>query len=347
MENLLEAYLYANENFLDKLINISRIYKDKSGRIAQALVDIITFGTYIDDKYTKQNYFNVTDKEDLVSFSSDKKIKGFTNPYSIENRDEIKIGKIIRNLSKDKTFLYKIDIELTDKDIENFVNIYKSLSNIIDKKFVVVNGDDIAKYYDENKYFSSNGTLGSSCMRDQIKKIFKIYTENPKKVQLLLLLDDNDFVHGRALLWKLKKSPCEAKYFMDRIYTIKDHDKYKFIEHAKEKGYLYKQSMNCYTDENINFIYNNNKIKGEITVKLDGDFKIAPFLDTLCFLNKDKDILSNIPSKKCYYLQDTEGSVSRCDNCDGDILDHDDFCNTCSDGLEILIKNNISCSFKK
>ncbi len=33
--------------------------------------------------------------------------------------------------------------------------------------------------------------------------------------------------------------------------------------------------MNCYTDENINFIYNNNKIKGEITVKLDGDFKIA------------------------------------------------------------------------
>ena len=81
MENLLEAYLYANENFLDKLINISRIYKDKSGRIAQALVDIITFGTYIDDKYTKQNYFNVTDKEDLVSFSSDKKIKGFTMDY--------------------------------------------------------------------------------------------------------------------------------------------------------------------------------------------------------------------------------------------------------------------------
>ncbi len=145
MENLLEAYLYANENFLDKLINISRIYKDKSGRIAQPLVDIITFGTYIDDKYTKQNYFNVTDKEDLVSFSSDKKIKGFINPYSIENRDEIKIGKIIRNLSKDKTFLYKIDTELTDKDIENFVNIYKSLSNIIDKKFVVVNGDDICK----------------------------------------------------------------------------------------------------------------------------------------------------------------------------------------------------------
>ena len=346
MENLLlETYLYANEKFMDKLKIISKLHNDKPGKIAQALYDVIYYNIYIDDKYTKQNYFDTTDKEDLISFSPEKKVNGFSNPYSIQNRDEIKIGKIIRNLSKDKTFLYKVDIEITDKDIEDFVNIYKSTTN--DKKFVVVNGDDIAKYYNENKYFSSCGTLGSSCMSDMSKKTFKIYTDNPRKVQLLLLLDENDFVHGRALLWKLKKSPCEAKYFMDRVYTNKDSDMYKFIEHAKEKGFLYKKNMNCHTNENINFIYNDIKIKGEIIVKLDGDVKEAPFLDTLCFLNKEKDQLSNIPSKKCYFLHDTDGGIYRCNECDGDVLDSAGFCVNCSDGLEILIDEKIPCSFKK
>lgn len=346
MKNLLlEAYLHANENFMDKLKIIAKTHNDKSGKIAQALYDVIYYNTFINDKYTKQNYFDITDKEDLVSFSPEKKIRDFTNVYSIPNRDEIKIGKIIKNLSKDKTFLYKVDVEITDKNIEDFVNIYKSTTTN-DKKFIVVNGDDIAKYYNENKYFSSNGTLGSSCMCDMPKKTFNIYTDNPKKVQLLLLIDENDFVHGRALLWKLKKSPCEAKYFMDRVYTNKDSDVYKFIEHAKENGFLYKLYMNCYTNENINFVYNDIKIKGEITVKLDGDFKEAPFLDTLCFLNKEKDQLSNIPSKKCYFLHDTDGGIYRCNDCNGNIIDDDEFCPCCSDGLEILINNKISCSFQ-
>lgn len=346
---LLEAYLHADDKFTDKLEKIYRNNTNhKSGQIARGLIDIISYGVFITDKNVKQNYFDITDKDDLVSFTSPRKVKDNTNIDDIYSgkRDEIKIGKIIKSLSNDVYFQNRTG-SITDKDIEDFVNIYKSISNITDKKFVIVNGDDIAKYYNSDKYFSKYGTLGSSCMKNVDQKFFRIYTENNKKVKLLLLLDDDDMVHGRALLWKLKKSPCDAKYFMDRVYTNKDSDLYKFINHAKENGFMYKENMNCHVWDNIKFIYDGKKIKGEIIVKSEVDFKKTPFLDTLCFLNKEKDELSNIPSKKCYWLHSTDGYVDRCYECDGNIIIDNSYCDECSSGLQFLINNKIKCSFKK
>jgi hypothetical protein len=41
---------------------------------------------------------------------------------------------------------------------------------------------------------------------------------------------------------------------------------------------------------------------GEVKLKLDADFRNYPYIDTMCFLSKDKDSLSNLSDKKCYIL---------------------------------------------
>ncbi|MFM7986456.1 MAG: hypothetical protein ACKPKO_44805, partial [Candidatus Fonsibacter sp.] len=98
-------------------------------------------------------------------------------------------------------------ISVTDSDREAFVNAWKASTEVSTIQFKLVSGEDIAKYYDENKYYNRKGTLGSSCMRDESKRTFKIYTENPDKVKLLIYVDSDDKIHGRALVWKVKKSP--------------------------------------------------------------------------------------------------------------------------------------------
>ena len=104
-------------------------------------------------------------------------------------------------------------------------------------------------------YFSSHGALGGSCMADEGKSTFRVYTENQKKVQLLILIDGDGKIHGRALVWKLKESPCEAKYFMDRVYTNRDSDVNRFKDFANNEGWFYKKKMNSHVDDNVLFVY--------------------------------------------------------------------------------------------
>ena len=157
-------------------------------------------------------------------------------------------------------------------------------------------------------------------------------------------------IHGRALVWKLKESPCEAKYFMDRVYTNADSDVIKFKQLAEEKGFLYKLKNNSYIEDNVNFMYKGKPLMGEVKVKLDGDFKNYPFIDTMCFLSKKLGDLSNVPSKDCYFLHSVSGECEVCSSCDGEVLKYDDteFCNECGLGLEKLEEAGIKTkSLKK
>ena len=192
-------------------------------------------------------------------------------------------------------------------------------------------------------YYSSHGALGGSCMADEGKSTFRVYTENQKKVQLLILIDGDGKIHGRALVWKLKESPCEAKYFMDRVYTNADSDVIKFKNFAEEKGFLYKLKNNSYIEDNIKFMYKGKPLMGEVKVKLDGDFKNYPFIDTMCFLSKKLGDLSNIPTKDCYFLHSVAGDCEICDRCEGEIIDDmdDSYCSECGLGLEKLFKAKI------
>lgn len=355
--SLNEDILQASSDFVIRLNSISKM-GGKIGKMAKAITDIIEYEEWLDDDDTKQNFINVTDKEDTVSFLPHNRIPKDWDPdddpslpYNIKGRSEIKIGRIIRSLFKIIEIHDRIDFDIVEKDYEDFVNVFKSLKDDNNREFKFVNGEDIHKYYQMKKYYSSWGALGGSCMADEDKSIFKVYTENPRKVQLLILIDNNGKIHGRALVWKLKESPCEAKYFMDRVYTNADSDVIKFKNLAEEKGFLYKQKNNSYIEDNVKFMYKGAPLMGEIKVKLDGDFSKYPFIDTLCFLSKKMGELSNIPSKNCYLLHSVSGYCDRCSDCDGEILIGKSFCSECGLGIEELgkagIKTKIGETLKK
>jgi hypothetical protein len=342
---LLEGYIYGSSEFLFKIKTLSK-EPDSVGRIASCIYTTIEYERWFLDREIKQNYFDLTDSDDKVSFIQNYKLPDdFDNeetpslPYEMV-RNEIKIGRIAK-------YICKISgLSVKDSDIESFVNSYKASKVDNTKEFKLVSGEDIGKYYKHENYYAYSGTLGNSCMSESSKSTFKIYTQNPDKVKLLVYLDGDDKVHARALVWKLDKSPSESEYFMDRVYANRDSDVTKLISFAKENNWMYKRIMNGHVSTAVEFIYNNEVIYGEINIELDNlDFSKYPYLDTLPFLSKKKKRLSNTPQEKSYFLHSVDGDCDRCDDCGGYVIlthyDDERFCDKCGEGHETLAKKGI------
>ena len=330
---ILEAFLSADSNFLSKLDKMAQ-QSNTSARIAGMILDRISDHDWVSEIDLKQDFFKTTDVEDKVSFAQRNRIKDGVDPYTMPGRTEIKVGRAIKYIAND---LY--DFGINDKQVEDFVNVYKSIGKPGEPNFEFYIGDDIKNGYKTKNYYSPYGTLGSSCMNDE-PSYLKIYRNNEKKVRLLVLLDDNGKIAGRALVWKLDKSPCDAEYFMDRVYTNRDFETNKFIEYAEKNGFLYKSRMSSGDNEVVQFRYKGKQIYGEIRVKLDGKQSKYPYMDTLFCLNKEKDELSNLPSWKCYKLWGTDGERERCDDCNGKSKNKN-LCYGCSEGAMILKRDGI------
>ncbi len=249
---ILEDNLTCSGEFMQKLDSL----KSKSP-VANALYSLFSQEPYIYPDLS-QNYIDVADGEDVVTFFPDKKASKLSDeqsPFSVKGRTEIKVGRLAKAILTNKSILGDTDVmksltvnpsTLKDKDFEDFVNLYKASKVKIDHKFEIVKGSKILEYYDVDNYaFSERGTLGSSCMKhEECQEYFSIYEEN-KSCSLLVYLNSSLEVLGRALIWKLSKSPCEAEYFMDRIYTANDSDVIKFINYAEQNGWMYKYKQNC------------------------------------------------------------------------------------------------------
>jgi hypothetical protein len=353
---LLEGYLYSTSEFHRKISELSR-QSGRVGDISKIIDEFLNrkadpFHQLKDDSIT-QNFFDTTNRVDMVSFTMNDKVpKDWDNdedpdlPYTL-GRSEMKIGRVLRSIVSMIQSSKSINFNLTDKDVEDFVNAYKSLE-INDKwQFKIVKGDDIIKYYNTSNYLNTNGTLGGSCMGDARGKL-KLYVENDNKVGLLILHNkETDQICGRALVWKLKKSPCDAKYFMDRVYVNNDSDVIKFKNFANENKFLYKQKMNSHTETNVCFLYDNKEFFGEISVKLEkSNFNKYPFIDTLCFLKGKK--LSNLPSKNCNWLHETDGGDDQCYECDGECFSsYNGICDVCGDGHIFLKRKGIETKINR
>jgi hypothetical protein len=351
--SLLEGHIYANTDFVMKMKSISK-KTGKIGVIATQILDIIESGQFFPDSKIKQNYFDLVDKDDMVGFINQSKVKDkmddvYDNPelpYTMPGRGEVKIGKIVNYICSLR------NISVTDSEREEFVNAWKASNDSETIQFKLVSGEDIVKYYNENNYYGGGGTLGSSCMRDEGGRTFKIYSENIDKVKLLIYVDADDKVHGRALVWKVKKSPCESKYFMDRVYTNRDSDVNRFKDFANNEGWFYKKKMNSHVDDNVLFVYKGQDVAGEVKLKLEGNFRSYPFIDTMCFLSKDKTSLSNLSDKNCYHLHDVYGDREKCEDCDGDVVvkrwsDKKELCTSCSSGHQTLKDLGIETKWNK
>ena len=179
------------------------------------------------------------------------------------------------------------------------------------------------------------GQLGNSCMRyESCQDFFGIYTENKNVCQLLILLDGDKLV-GRALVWKLLKSPCDAKYFMDRVYASSDSDIIKFNNYCDKEGWTRKYKNNCDTNDSYFFIYKGEVFFGEVSVKLEkSKFDKYPFFDTISNLCIKNDTISNFgmiegSELKLEFMCSTDGYISQCEFCDGSGHVSDYECHEC------------------
>jgi len=316
----LENDLMASVAFLKRLEKI----KDKS-KIAKILYLLFSEEYYI-VKDLPQNWIDVTNEPEMVSFLSDQRAgrtpmqwdEDYSRMYKTPGRGQIKIGRFAQALLNDPDVIEDLKSgnielpELTPRDYEEFVNLYKAEFVVVSNEFKLIKGDEIPYYYDFMNYaYPDKGQLGASCMRyTSCQRYFGIYQKNPEVCQLLAYVNQENKVLGRALVWKLDKKVdgCPAEYFMDRIYCANDSDMIKFRNYAKEKGWVMKNKNTSDALEALFFNYDDKVYLSHINVQLSKwNFAFYPFVDTLSLLNEQNGKLHNVPGKNCIELTETGG----------------------------------------
>ena len=227
-------------------------------------------------------------------------------------RSPMKIGRLINSIFPNKFIAsLRTENETKPKDVESFVRLYKATFKQEDKfeLFETVEGDDIATWYNNEKYADDGGSLGGSCMGDMDDdSTFDIYTENPETVKMLLLYENSDkeTIRGRALLWTLTE-PADRVY-MERIYINNSTDEQLYIEYAKAHDWLYKASQSYGVEFSIVDPKTHVTARIKLTAEVgSGEYDRYPYLDTLQYYNYTTGILSNKPSNADYQLVSTEG----------------------------------------
>ena len=215
------------------------------------------------------------------------------NEWKDKFRNKIKLGKFIKKMFGDK---FK-DSGEPGKDIESFVNKYKSEYDTINKgeaNFELVSGYDIIKYYDYYSYDDSrqDTPLHNSCMSEEGCDVFIEFYDNnsPDNVKMLVLYSDEnkDKIIARALVWFLDEP--EGAIYMDRVYYMYQHHVESFRKYAKERGWIYKK------DDKATLYHSYEDKEYEKLTMIVKDVKLAryyPYLDTLYFLYQKNNILSN------------------------------------------------------
>jgi hypothetical protein len=252
------------------------------------------------------SYISPTEHDDKVSYLPMEKFSDdyYFDPYGKKvGRVTCKVGKFVRKMIP-QGVLERHNI--SNHEIEKFVNIYKSWFDSSNFILKVVEGEEIRKWYNENNYYAPNGnrigSLWNSCMRYENRMRFlDLYCSNPKIKMLVMLHQDGEAtkVRSRALIWddvKVTKDfsdnlPSEIKV-MDRIYSVFDSDVNIFKKWAFDNGYIPKWEQNAKSHQFFD-------IKGEVirarcTIQLDNwKLNYYPYLDTLPYFNYDNGIISN------------------------------------------------------
>ena len=226
----------------------------------------------------------------------------------------IKFGRFLKKFLSKSAFS---ELNITDSEIEKFVNFFKSYFNSSIDNLKVVEGDDILKYYLQDNYFSPNGnmfgTLWNSCMRQRERnKFMKIYAANPD-IKMLVMLTEDGQVRSRALLWEnVYEHSSDRKFkFMDRVYSVYDHDVDTFKEWAKQNGYISKWEQSAKSE--LLFDVDGSPTSMKLYVLPENyDFNWYPYFDTFKFYNQHKGRFSNSDYYDfSYVLTQSNGDVER------------------------------------
>jgi len=252
---------------LDKKNNVKKSISKKFLDDFKNLETNISFLDYLDDDNGKLSYLPKNRILRLNRTRDEKKgkvklldNKGLT-AYKSAQRQSMRLGRIINNLWPG---------EFSEKDIELFVNNYKSEHDMMTGNINIqlVEGDDIAYWYDYHKY-APGGTLGNSCMRAVGPKRLAVYTENPDNVKLAIFTKHNK-LEARALVWYTDRG-----VYMDRIYYTEDHLSNAYVAYADRNGWM------CHSKR--------NNVNGRLRVKLKRGkrdyIRTHPYFDSFHFVD--------------------------------------------------------------
>lgn len=228
-------------------------------------------------------------------------------------RQTIRIGRFIRKFISKQGF---DEFGIKDSDVEKFVNHYKSYFNYDPTMLKIVEGEDVKKYYLEDNYLRPDGnrygTLWKSCMRQADRnKFMNLYVFNG--VKMLVLFSDDGKVRARALLWEgIKEFNTDREWkFMDRIYTIYDHDVNIFKKWAKENGYLTKWEQSAKSEIFVDI--DDKPVTKQLYINLEKhNLSWYPYLDTFKYYNIFEGRFSNSQILNYQYtLVQSSGLVER------------------------------------
>lgn len=300
--------------------------EDEDGYGVNYIPDVGTIGIVVAEatgEVSGNTYclFRHSDGKEIVFNKESLKISDNSAIVWKTNRNAIKIGRFIRSI-------FDGVLETNSKDIEEFVNKYKAAYAMEKdelKKFDIVSGSDIRRFYNKGNYLSGGGPLNNSCMASVDSDFFDIYVDNARMVVLYTngghIKDDkyvSDKIRGRAILWNDVTMDGEPITFMDRVYTTLDSDVELFKAFAKENGWWYKKNQSMEPFDNLTNgdrdICDAELVKKMICV----DYENYPFLDTLCHINMDTKIASNVRDDYHRRLRSTGGGYEHSDDYDED-----------------------------
>jgi len=231
---------------------------DNRDPIAQKIQDI-----FFDQEEDKSKY-------DWVDLDSNLNLVNF-QLKNTKHSGKVRLGRIVRDI------LVINNVEFKDSDIEKFVNSYRAILSDTSTTFEVWKGEQILNAYNPENYLKKNtGGLGHSCMNGSNYNELSLYIDNPDSINLLVLKRDGK-ISGRALLWNIEERNGYDKY-MDRVYTIQDHELLLFKKWAVDNHYFSWDVSNEAPEEPVRAKLNNWK------------FEEYPYLDTFCMVDEEGNL---------------------------------------------------------
>ncbi len=242
---------------------------------------------FLDVEDQKITYLDITKYPDLTQDQA------FSDEYR-KKRIHISPSRIFGKIFKSGM----IERHICSADLEFFSNSIKSYFGP-PLKLIVVEGDEIKKYYHHKTYADGNGSLNKSCMRyDETSGYFDLYRDNAK---MLVGFDSSNKVAARALLWDhvdmVENDKISNIKLMDRIYTCFDKDIIQLKDWAFSNGYSYKSDQNHHNKNIIFLIKDGFAIEKEchlvLTIPNLFGYKSYPYMDTFSFGYDQTNLLSN------------------------------------------------------
>ena len=287
-----ESVIYMSEGLINVLKMVDSPVSQEFLKISQK------------DITTSTNSLNISDRPDYLTYVSDsvfqRKIEQGENPEKISSSvgTRLQTSGLYRTVKK---ILDDNGINFNHSDYVSFVEKFKAawkinqmISEGKELPIRTVTGEEIRYWYNEENYCEKtldHGTLGKSCMRfEECQDFFGIYEKNPDKVELIIMVDEEEKLVARALSWKTS----EGQY-LDRVYFTdpSDEEMLKIWFSTNRKSNMFFPKM------------------PDMKVEVDFCSGPYPYMDTFVFLDPyDKILYNHIPRGRdevLHCLQDTDG----------------------------------------